>query len=244
MALNLNSIAQGLLGAVFAVRVFDGTKPWWSRAGYALVAADCFSDVLKDKVEQRELGAVGSAGSAPSALSALSKPLQFQAHTVRTLQDRVAYIHKQMIQGTRDPKVYELARSVVSKRNADGSWAVPEKDNWAEAQALFNEVRKRVRYVFDPIDYDAFQTARRTLEMNSGDCDDYSSLLGAMCRSVGLNVRTRVVQTKDSDTWNHIYLVVNIGGTWKALDASMAKPAGWEVPKDWVTKVQDFEVVE
>lgn len=239
MALNINTIAQGLLGAVFAVRVFDGTKPWWSRTGYALVAADCFGDVLKSNTEQRELGALND-----GPLSKLSKPLEFSPHTVRTLQDRVAYIHRQMIAGTRDPKVYELARAVVSKKNPDGSWAVPEKDNWAEAQALFNEVRKRVRYVFDPTDYDAFQSARRTLEMQSGDCDDYSSLLGALCRSVGLQVRTRVVQTKESDTWNHIYLVVNIGGEWKALDASMNKPAGWEVPADWVVKKQDYDVVE
>jgi hypothetical protein len=57
-------------------------------------------------------------------------------------------------------------------------------------------------------------------------------------------VRSRIVQTKGSSTWNHIYLVVRINGAWMPLDASVDKPAGWEVPSAMVLKQQDFDVVE
>lgn len=137
---------------------------------------------------------------------------------------------------------------------------VPEKDHVAEATAIYDTVRARVRYVWDPTDYDAFQSAVKTLALKSGDCDDYCILLGALLRSLGHKVRSRIVQTKESDTWNHIYLLVQVQGwrnhpknpnkgspsatDWMPLDASVKKFAGWEVPDNMVTRKQDFDVVE
>lgn len=240
--MKLEDIAQTLLGAVFAVRVFDPAKPVWARVGYGLVAGDCFKSVLApDPVETPALGYAKDTQA--SVLPKGSQPLKFQAVRVKTLQDRVAKVHEQMIAGTKDPKVYKLAREVLARRMGEG-WAVAEKDHKAEAAALFNEVRKRVRYTWDPTDYDAFQTAARTLELHTGDCDDLTSLLGAMLRSVGHAVRSRVVWTKGSNTWNHIYLTVKIGNEWLPLDASVNKPAFWEVPRSWIIKQQDFDVVE
>ena len=152
-------------------------------------------------------------------------------------------MHQQMIAGTKDPKVYSLAREVLSRKSGD-SWSVAEKDHKGEVTALFNEVRKRVRYTWDPTDYDAFQTPARTLEMGTADCDDGTSLLGALCRSVGHQVRSRIVQTKGAPTWNHIYLIAKVGSTWMPLDPSVDKPAGWEVPREMVLKMKDFDVVE
>jgi hypothetical protein len=121
---------------------------------------------------------------------------------------------------------------------------VPEKDAKKEAEALFYEVQKRVRYTWDPTDYDAFQTPAKTLALRAGDCDDAVSLLGALLRSVGHKVRTRVVQTKGQSTWNHIYLLVNINGQWMPLDTTVKQPPGWEVPPDLVVRKQDFDVVD
>ena len=71
-------------------------------------------------------------------------------------------------------------------------------------------------------------------------------LLGAMLRSVGHQVRSRIVQTQGFDTWNHIYLVAKHPqtGEWVSLDPTVDKPAGWEVPENHVIRKKDFDVVE
>jgi len=170
-------------------------------------------------------------------------PLKFEEKRVRTIQERVAHVHQQMIQGTRDPKIYALAREVMTRKCGE-DWCIPEKDHKAEATAIFNEVRKRVRYTWDPTDYDAFQTPAKTLALHAGDCDDYVSLTGALLRSIGHKVRSRIVQTTGSSTWNHIYLAVLVNGQWMPLDPSVKQPAGWEVPASMVLKKQDYDVVE
>lgn len=242
--MNLGQIGAGLIGAAFGIKVFDARKAWWARVAYGLVGFDLIKTALQpeghlfgQKPGQPKLG------EAKEPVSPSRVPLKFDERKVRTIQERVAHVHQQMIQGTRDPKIYALAREVMTRKCGD-DWCIPEKDHRAEVTALFDEVRKRVRYTWDPTDYDAFQTPAKTLALHAGDCDDYVSLLGALCRSIGHKVRSRVVQTKGSDTWNHIYLAVLVDGQWMPCDPSVKQPAGWEVPASLVIKKQDYDVVE
>ncbi len=168
--MKLEAIAQVLLGGVFGVRAFDDKKALWARAGYAVVAADLLLSGFGTVGGSETPALAGGKLSDVSGGGALPKPLKFAHTRVRTIQERVARVHQQMIQGTRDPKIYELVSKVLAKKDGDGNWVVKEKDHWGEAQALFNEVRKRVRYTWDPVDYDAFQTPARTLELMTGDC--------------------------------------------------------------------------
>lgn len=247
LRVKMPSIAQigaGLIGAAFGVKVFDDKKAWWARAAYGVVAFDLIRTAMNPEGhlfgQQPGKPRLGYAKGEPDSAKT---PLKFQERRVRTIDERVAYVHQQMIQGTRDPKIYALAREVLTKKCGDG-WCVDEKDHKAEVTALFNEVRKRVRYTWDPTDYDAFQTPAKTLALAAGDCDDYVSLLGALCRSVGHKVRSRIVQTQGSDTWNHIYLAVQVNGQWMPCDPSVKQPAGWEVPSNLVVRKQDYDVVE
>lgn len=84
-------------------------------------------------------------------------------------------------------------------------------------------------------------------------CDDYSSLLGAMLLSAGYPVKFRVIRTNDSREWNHIFVIVgiptknNIAGAgnqlkWSALDASVPKPAGWSPPQEMIAATRDYDV--
>jgi len=242
--MTLAQIGTALIGAAFGLKVLDDKKAWWARVAYGAVAFDLIKTATHKDAhllgsEKKPLGSVQTAMGPGAAV----KTPKFQERRVRTIQERVAYVHEQMLQGTRDPKIYALAREVVTKKCGD-DWCLPEKDHRAEATAIFNEVRKRVRYTWDPTDYDAFQTPAKTLELQAGDCDDYVSLTGALLRSLGHKVRSRIVQTKGSDTWNHIYLVVNINGQWMPLDPSVKQPAGWEVPQAMVIRKQDFDVVD
>ena len=237
----LKRAVTGLLGAAFGFQALDDEKEWWGRLGYGLVAFDLVRRALNPTAGKL-------AGSPERALSdggRPSAPLSFQPARVNSLDERVARIHEQMLTGVKDPKVYSLARTVLTRKCGD-SWCVPEKDSLAEIRAVFSEVRTRVRYTWDPVTYDAFQTPQRTLELAAGDCDDMVSLLGAMLMSIGYTVRSRVVWTKGFSTWNHIYLLVQLpSGEWMALDATVDQPAGWEVPKDIMLKEpRDFAVQE
>lgn len=237
--MELSKIGAALIGAAFATKVFDGSKSLAVRIAYGVVAYDIVTMAFASK----PLFGTGKLDYAKTASSGGRVPLKFQEKRVRSIQERVALVHQQMLHGTRDPKVYALAREVLTRRCGD-DWCVPEKDHKKEAEALFEEVRKRVRYTWDPTDYDAFQTPAKTLALQAGDCDDAVALLGALLRSVGHKVRTRIVQTKGQDTWNHIYLLVHINGQWMPLDPTVKQPPGWEVPASMVVRKQDFDVVD
>jgi transglutaminase-like putative cysteine protease len=248
MSSNFDKIAAVLLGGVFGVRAFDVRRPLWARVAYGAVGYD-FARAAWTPSAPPTLG-YAKTPAVPLSTPGYNGPntpngkLAFASRRVNSIEQRVALVHQQMIHGTRDPQVYGLTRQVLAKRDAAGNWAIDEKDHASEVKAIFAEVRRRARYTWDPLDYDAFQTPRKTLELQAGDCDDLTSLLGAMLRSAGHQVRTRVVQTKGSDTWNHIYLVVKVGSGWMPLDPSVKYPPGWEVPEGHVIKKQDFIVVE
>lgn len=229
-----------LLGAGFGARALDSRKGALARVGYALVGYDLLKTGLTGE------GSLFGAQKSGLARATGKTNLKFRETRARTIAERVAYVHEQMVLGTRDPAVYSLAREVLARKCGD-DWCVPEKDYPGEMQALFNEARSRCRYTMDPIDYDAFQAPGKTLQLATGDCDDEVSLLGAMLRSVGIPVRSRIYQTTGQSTWNHINLMAQnpSDGTWVSLDlAAIGKPAGWEVPKSAIIKQRDFDVLE
>ncbi len=103
---------------------------------------------------------------------------------VHTIDQRLAAVMEQMNRSVRDPYIRHLAGQLVSKRcrapnlaNGDGGWCYPERAYWQEVKAVYNFVRANVRYVRDIHAIDTFQTARRTLEMRSGDCFPEGTLL-------------------------------------------------------------------
>lgn len=244
--MKIEAIISGLIGVAFGARALDAKKPLWARVAYGAVGYDLMRASYDALVRGEAMAGAQSSAPVRSLSTGQEAPaLKFNEVRVRSIDERVARVHEQMVNGTRDPKVYGLARSVLSARCGDG-WCVPERDYMGEFTALFNEVRKRVRYTWDPTDYDAFQTPGKTLELQNGDCDDQVALLGAMLRSIGHKVRSRIVQTQGFDTWNHIYLVAQHPGTkeWIPLDTTVNQPAGWEVPADIVIKKRDFDVLE
>jgi hypothetical protein len=234
--MNFAQIGTALFGAAFGVKAFDDKLPWPVRGAFGIISYHYITNAMTPSP-------VPVLGDAGAKVEADPKKLKFKEVRVRNIQERVSRVHQQMIQGTRDPQVYALAREVLTRKKGD-EWAVDEKDHLGEVKALYWEVRKRVRYTWDPTDYDAFQTPRKTLALKAGDCDDFVSLLGALLRSVGHKVRSRIVQTQGETTWNHIYLAVLVNGKWMALDPTVKNEPGWEVPQNLVIRKQDFDVVE
>ena len=115
------------------------------------------------------------------------------------------------------------------------SYGARPKDRFAEVCALFDWVRKNVRYTRDIFQVELLHSARRMLELRAGDCDDMTILLGAMLKSTGHPVRLVLAGFRPSKphSYSHVYPEVNVRGKWIAIDASMERPIGWAPPACW-----------
>ncbi len=105
--------------------------------------------------------------------------------------------------------------------------------NVSELSALFYAVK-------DAIDFrgeadETLQTPKLTLEFGGGDCDDISTLLVALARTLGYDAtfKTVAVAREDPTAYSHVYAVARdkVTGEWVALDPTVktAYP-GWEPP--------------
>ena len=181
----------------------------------------------------------GSLADAPQ----LGAPTR-RMHRVGGIDSRVKHIQALARKGGTDAVVRQRVMHVLNKKCGDG-WCVPERDWEGEARALFDFVRANVRYMRDHSKHDTYTSASRTLvDFHGGDCDDGSIALAAMLLAAGHTPKLRVVQTRGYDTWNHIYVVTGLPPAkptrWMALDASVAQPAGWEVPHEQIIKKKDY----
>jgi transglutaminase-like putative cysteine protease len=147
------------------------------------------------------------------------------------INDRVQLIQDRVYKSIeKDPGTRELATKIISKCKS--------RDNMCEAQAIYDAVRARVRYIGDvapikfpdgavePIDF--FQSARRTWEMGAGDCDDHVTLVASLLAVVGIPARLRVTAPTRTADWGHIYPIagfpVESPKKWVALDTTLEAP--------------------
>lgn len=172
-------------------------------------------------------------------------PPRAQVHRVKNISQRVHYVEQQIIKGRRDPRIRGLAVQIVSKK-CNGSWCIPERDFLGELRAIFTYTRQNVRYVRDPIDRDTFQHPVRTLQWGGEDCDGATIVLGSLAGAIGYPVKMRVIQTVNSNDYDHIYLIAGVPPHapthWLPLDASVNKPAFWEAPTNLVRRKRDYAV--
>ena len=112
---------------------------------------------------------------------------------------------------------------------------VRPKDRLGEVRALFEWVRRNVRYTRDIWQVETLHTARRLLELRAGDCDDMTILLGAMLMSTGHPVRIVLAgyHPAKPNGYSHIYPEVNVRGRWIALDSTLPHPMGFQPRALW-----------
>lgn len=126
---------------------------------------------------------------------------------------------------------------------------VPEKDAWAETQALFEWCRQW-KYVKDPHNVELVHTPPRILNNIArfgtiSDCDDFTVLLVSLLLQIGHRPQLRMVgpfpkgfrlKGKLHDDFSHIYLadllpLPNGKQIWVPLDPiNKTQPMGWETP--------------
>ncbi len=115
------------------------------------------------------------------------------------------------------------------------TYRVAPKNRMGEACALFDFVKRNVRYTRDIFRVELLHSARRMLELRAGDCDDMTILLGALLLSTGHPVRLVLAGFRKNQphVYSHVYPEVNVSGRWIAIDATMNKPMGWSPPVVW-----------
>ncbi|MBS1766004.1 MAG: transglutaminase domain-containing protein [Acidobacteria bacterium] len=109
-----------------------------------------------------------------------------------------------------------------------------------EAVRIFEWIRSRIRYVNDPHGQELFTELELMLKRGMGDCDDMAAFLVTLFLAAGIPAKLRVIKTKKSKGWAHIYPVAYVDTKWRAFDATERQPAGWEYPTP--SAMKDYEV--
>jgi transglutaminase-like putative cysteine protease len=110
--------------------------------------------------------------------------------------------------------------------------SLPARKWFAEIEALHAFVKDRVRYVRDPDGYELVQTPEKTLENRQGDCDDKSTLLAALLKSIGHPARFIAVGLDGGDL-SHVLVQTKVDSTgvdkndWMSLETIIDRPPGW-----------------
>src|SRR4030095_85854 len=114
-------------------------------------------------------------------------------------------------------------------------YRVKPKNRMGEVCALFDFVKRNVRYTRDIFRVELLHSARRMLELRAGDCDDMTILLGAMLLSTGHPVRLVLAGFRPNrpHAYSHVSPEVNVAGRCLKVDATVDKPIGWEPPALW-----------
>lgn len=235
--MDLGQITLGALGVFFGLRTLTR-------------GVETLGNGLKGSPRvERDPGMKGSRGRKVGEINRGPKG-RVVLHEVRNLDERINAIRDRVRAGRVDPRVIAWARKQVTKRcpNKPGGWCTPEKHTVAEIAAIFYGMRRDVRYTSDVLGVDTYVKPGRTLDHRAGDCDDYSALGCASLNAIGIPCRLKVVRTKDSETWNHIYIQAPTSkhapdsSRWISLDASVPAKPGWEVPASSVAESRVFEV--
>jgi len=79
-------------------------------------------------------------------------------------EDRINLIANLVEEGSQDPDIRELAIKILHSKG------VKEKDEIGEIKAIFEWVKKNIRYTKDVVGRDTYHTAKRILELKAGDC--------------------------------------------------------------------------
>jgi LPXTG-motif cell wall-anchored protein len=154
------------------------------------------------------------------------------------IEERLASIQKLVHKSVQDPEMRKLALQITAN--------CPERDGTCEARAVYDYVKRNVRYTGDiaPIKFpsgevegiDLYQSARRTLEFGGGDCDDQSILVATMLALNGITPRLRVMKEGKHEDFSHIFPLAGLPKTqpsdWIALDTTLPgnRSFGEQVP--------------
>lgn len=126
------------------------------------------------------------------------------------------------------PEIRNLALDIIKQ------WNVASRDTRAQALAIATWVQQTIFYVLELPE--RIQTPGETLRLRAGDCDDMTTLIGALCESIGIPVLI-VCMHWDGD-WRHVFPAIELPTGLLPLEVTMSDYPVAEVPSaiDWANK--------
>jgi hypothetical protein len=120
--------------------------------------------------------------------------------------DATVRIIRQLIEsGKRSLKIRHFAEWILKLYN------VSSRDRLGEIAAIHEWAKKNIRYVQDPYRVEYVQTPERLLVSRTGDCDDFTALVGSLVEAIGYPVDIKVVAKPGRKQFHHVYPIVRIG---------------------------------
>jgi hypothetical protein len=131
------------------------------------------------------------------------------------VEQTIALMRQLVDEALRDPSIIRLAADIVR--------SVPAFDDFAEANALYEWVRRNIRFTKDPVNKEKLYPPAELLKIRAGDCDDISMLLATLLMAVGYPARLMTIAAPGSpDQFSHVYVEAEIAGRWIPVDPARA----------------------
>lgn len=144
----------------------------------------------------------------------------------------VRLVAQQVEASVKDPWTRAYAIEIVRGSRAYVPAGGPSEVD--QISRVFWHVKHNIAYVQDPRGYEFIASARRTVQLAGGDCDDHVVLVGSLLSVLGFAVGARVI-SQDGNNW-HIYSLVGFEPAYAptkyiALDTTQKESyPGWEAP--------------
>lgn len=139
------------------------------------------------------------------------------AGTAETVQQMCRLIEE----GSRDPLVNRTAIAILQAAK------VPQFDFEGERRALYEWLRRSIRFVRDIEGKETLRSPRETLTVGAGDCDCNTILTLALLKTIGQRVRiiTIAAHPEAPDIFSHVFGEVrDERGRWIPMDSARRKP--------------------
>lgn len=107
---------------------------------------------------------------------------------------------------------------------------VPSKSPTAEIFAIYKWVRDHIRYRHDPNELEWVQAPWRTVQEKAGDCDDLTTLIAALCGSLGHRWQFRTVGATPTRQ-QHVQAQVHDKQRWIDLDPVLEPTQATTAPR-------------
>jgi transglutaminase-like putative cysteine protease len=122
---------------------------------------------------------------------------------------------------------------------------VPQKNQAMQAWAIGDWVQKNIKYILES--EETFYTPIQTLRVGAADCDDHSTLICALCESIGIPTQLVAMGWSSGGSWGYQHIAaraaVRIGGRqrWLWMDSTLEEPIGFNPLRKAIREHRDVK---
>jgi Transglutaminase-like superfamily len=144
----------------------------------------------------------------------------------------ISQMRRLIEEGKKDPLVHQTAAKILTTAR------VPAFAWEQEARAIFDWVRRNIRFTRDVDGHETLHGAADIIQLGIGDCDDFTVLMLSLAGSIGAAGRIVTISTDHGADreFTHVYPEVEVNGRWISLDAARLHPAFGKSPEHFTRK--------